>query len=281
MESALLSNHHQAVVSSLLLIGVFALFAARFGRPLRWIAVVLAAALLDQASKAAVLVACRGNSFGRDYSFLHGRLGILYTGNYALGFDASFPFLLLSTLAFVLLLMVLYQRLGRARYRLSATMEISLALITGGLLGILLDRIRLQYVVNFLEFGPNSYIYNLADIFAIIGGALALTRFGELATFLRIGLRRPLAALEPSSQTPPSPRSWRRALRIPALCVATTVALFFLWRVGVNELPPLHEAARKGDLKRVQRLVRRGAPINRARRRRSHATPVCNQRSQS
>ena len=160
MAWSFLSNHNQAVVSSVLLIAVFALFPARFGSLVRWVAIVLGAALVDQGAKALLLARlAHGEHWAEGASYLGGRLLIGYDRNDALGFDASFPFLLLSTLALVLLLCVLYQRLGRAHYRMSTLMEIGLALIVGGLLGILLDRLRLKYVIDFLEFGPLRRLY--------------------------------------------------------------------------------------------------------------------------
>ena len=266
MAWSFLSNHNQAVVSSVLLIAVFALFPARFGSLVRWVAIVLGAALVDQGAKALLLARlAHGEHWAEGASYLGGRLLIGYDRNDALGFDASFPFLLLSTLALVLLLCVLYQRLGRAHYRMSTLMEIGLALIVGGLLGILLDRLRLKYVIDFLEFGPRAvYTYNLADLFAILGGALALSRFGELGLYMRLGLRRPMPRPGETEPDPPllrtAPPRWR--LQLLSLCVVAAVALHFMWQVGAARLPPLQAAAQRGDLERVQKLLRRGARIN-------------------
>lgn len=275
MTWSFLSDYTQAVVASLLLIAVFALFPARFGSLARWVAVVLGAALVDQGSKALLLARLRGDTLYQDHSFLRGWLHLAYCQNDSLGFAVSFPFLLLSTLVFVLLLAVLYQRLGRAHYRMSLVMELGLALMVGGLLGILLDRLRLRYVVDFLEFGRDAnYVYNLADLLTMLGGLLALCRFGELATYVRIGLGRSLPRLGELPPLPhrPAGRVWRQRTAVLSFCATTAIALHFCWQAGAVKLPPLHDAAYRGDLRRVQKLLRRHVDVNR--RDEAGATPL-------
>ncbi|WP_308705627.1 signal peptidase II [Acholeplasma laidlawii] len=49
-------------------------------------------------------------------------------------------------------------------------LKLSLAIIIGGALGNLIDRIRLNYVTDFLEFTLINYpIFNFADVFVVIG----------------------------------------------------------------------------------------------------------------
>jgi len=52
--------------------------------------------------------------------------------------------------------------------------KFALGLIIGGALGNLLDRLRLGYVVDFLQLEFYPAIFNVADIFIIIGGALLI-----------------------------------------------------------------------------------------------------------
>jgi lipoprotein signal peptidase len=56
----------------------------------------------------------------------------------------------------------------------------------GGYLGILLDRIRLGFVVDFLEFGRASqFVYNLADLAVLLAVALLACRAVQFASELR------------------------------------------------------------------------------------------------
>ena len=52
--------------------------------------------------------------------------------------------------------------------------KFALGLIIGGALGNLLDRIRLGYVVDFLQLEFYPAIFNVADIFIIIGGVFLI-----------------------------------------------------------------------------------------------------------
>jgi signal peptidase II len=48
--------------------------------------------------------------------------------------------------------------------------KLSLAIIIGGALGNLIDRVRLNYVTDFLDFTLINYpIFNLADVFVVSG----------------------------------------------------------------------------------------------------------------
>jgi len=72
-------------------------------------------------------------------------------------------------------------------------MSIALGLLLGGAIGNLVDRLRIGYVVDFIDIGIGSwrfYTFNLADsaislaIVLLIGAALfpVLTRLGERPT---------------------------------------------------------------------------------------------------
>lgn len=52
-------------------------------------------------------------------------------------------------------------------------MTLSLAMIAGGAIGNLIDRIRLDYVIDFLDFTLINFpIFNAADVFIVVGTAL-------------------------------------------------------------------------------------------------------------
>lgn len=55
----------------------------------------------------------------------------------------------------------------------SPWLSLSLALISGGAIGNLIDRMRLNYVIDYFEFPfINFAIFNVADVFIVLGTAL-------------------------------------------------------------------------------------------------------------
>jgi len=166
----------QAVVAAVLLIGVLTLYLLRFARSWRWVAIALLVCVLDQAAKALV---SPGPGQQR-MSLLGGWLQIRYAQNWEQGFGGNVPYLVLTTALCVGALYFLYERLLKARYRMSPLAEAAVALMVGGYAGILLDRVRLGFVVDFLEFGPASvFVYNLADLAVFLALALLIARVGQ------------------------------------------------------------------------------------------------------
>lgn len=163
----------QAVLSAVLVVGVLVLYLRRFAPPWRWVAIALAVCVLDQAAKA--LVSPRMEQ--ERISLLRGWLRITYAENWEQGFGGAFSYLLLTTAVCVVALYFLYGRLARANYRMSRLAELGCALMIGGYLGILLDRIRLGFVVDFLEFGKASaFVYNIGDLAVFLALALLVVR---------------------------------------------------------------------------------------------------------
>lgn len=152
---------------------VLVLYLHRFAPPWRWIAVALGVCTLDQAAK--VLVPAH---IGQErMSLFGGWLRITYARNWEQGFGGSFSYLLLVTAICVVALFFLYGRLARVKYRMSLLAELGCALMIGGYVGILLDRIRLGFVVDFLEFGrASAFVYNLADLAVFLALALLIAR---------------------------------------------------------------------------------------------------------
>lgn len=77
------------------------------------------------------------------------------------------------TLAMLLLMVLVYLRTPmEKRYR---WIRIILALLTAGAIGNLIDRLRLDYVVDFLYFELINFpIFNVADIYVTVGMALLI-----------------------------------------------------------------------------------------------------------
>ncbi len=140
-------------------------------------AVALVIVLADQISKFVVLHLVRD---GRQVS-LPGSAELVYFENRLLGFGLSSAGLLTATLAALAALLLLYISLLRRGYRMSFFAEFSAALLLGGCAGILIDRVRLGFVIDWLDLGPASdFIYNLADLAILAGGVLFFTRGTQL-----------------------------------------------------------------------------------------------------
>jgi signal peptidase II len=155
--------------------------AARpLGRPTGSLAVAysgllaLAAAVIaaDQVSKAAVTAALRTRSVG----LLGGAVHLTYARNTG----AAFSILPAGGYAFAVVafavsagIVVYYRRVASG----PTLLRLGLGLVLGGAIGNLIDRIRLGYVVDFIDlrWWP---VFNLADSAIVIGvGALVLQSF--------------------------------------------------------------------------------------------------------
>jgi signal peptidase II len=173
----------EAIVAAVLLVGVLGLYLLRFARSWRWAGIALLVCALDQGAKALV----RPGLEHRRISLLDGWLRITYAENYEQGFGGTVPHLLALTFVCVLALYLLYERLLRRRYRMSPLAELGAALMMGGYLGILLDRVRLGFVVDFLEFGrASAFVYNIADLAVFLALALLLGRGVQYLAELRV-----------------------------------------------------------------------------------------------
>ena len=88
--------------------------------------------------------------------------------------NARWVFLILSTLAIVAVLVYLFWKRPQNKLLLTA-----LVLVTGGGIGNMIDRIKLGYVIDFLDFCAFPkiwpWVFNVADAFVCVGaGLLAL-----------------------------------------------------------------------------------------------------------
>ena len=142
------------------------------GRPLwaPFVAIVATILVADQASKAWITSELSG---GRTISFLGGALRLIYSENdgavFGLFRGQVLVFAVLS-LAVIALLVTMHAKSGRNPY-----MTLTLGLLLGGAIGNALDRIRLGYVVDFVDGGLGSvrfYTFNLGD--ACISAAIVL-----------------------------------------------------------------------------------------------------------
>jgi signal peptidase II len=154
----------------------------RFGaRDMRWLMLVVAAfvVLLDRLSKLWVIAHLKpGNAIvviPKVFRITH----VLNTGAAFSMFESSSSpnlvrhLLVGFSIAAVVVVMVLIWKMGRA---VSLT-SVALALILGGAIGNLYDRIRYQHVVDFLEVHIVHYHwpdFNVADSAIVVGACLLL-----------------------------------------------------------------------------------------------------------
>ena len=131
--------------------------------------VIVLGIVIDQISKLIVVKFLKPID---DFPLWEGVFHLNYHENRGAAFgmlaDNRWVFIVISTVA--ILGMGLYLFFGRAN---STLMGISMALIISGGIGNMIDRLALEYVVDFLYFKLIDFaIFNIADSFVCIGAAL-------------------------------------------------------------------------------------------------------------
>lgn len=139
------------------------------GRPWLWLLVSLAAVVVDQLSK--WLCAAYLKTVG-SITVIPGFLKFTYLENTGAAFGSftehRWVFMIFSTVAIVAV--TIYLLLFAENNRL---LRWSLALIIGGGVGNMIDRISLGYVIDFLDFHAIwQYIFNIADSCVCVGAGL-------------------------------------------------------------------------------------------------------------
>lgn len=133
------------------------------GRPLwgPFVAILAAILVVDQATKAWITSELAG---GRVISFASGALRLVYTENNGAVFGlfrGHVAVFALLSVAVIVLLVGLHARSGRSPY-----MTLTLGLLLGGAVGNAIDRVRLGYVVDFVDGGLGTlrfYTFNVGD----------------------------------------------------------------------------------------------------------------------
>lgn len=101
-------------------------------------------------------------------------MSLKYTQNRGAAFSMlsnhRWVFMILSTVAMGLMIYVLVKE-----YRRHPLLNISLAMVLGGGIGNMIDRVRLEYVVDFFRFDFVDFaIFNVADCFITVGAVLMM-----------------------------------------------------------------------------------------------------------
>lgn len=133
------------------------------------IGIIIGGIVLDQATKLLVVASM---TLSESIPLIPNVLRLTYIHNRGAAFgsmtDKRWLFMIVSTVAIIGLGVYLFS-FGRKGSRLS---QISLALIISGGIGNMIDRIRLEYVIDFIDFCAFSFwtwIFNVADAFVVVG----------------------------------------------------------------------------------------------------------------
>jgi signal peptidase II len=141
-----------------------------------YLAVSLAVLFLDQWTKGIIT---RTMEVHQSRSIIPNLFDLTYVRNSGAAFglfasvDSSLKAILLNSVAVIVFLIVSAYAL-RSSHR-SVRLQVGLALILGGAVGNLLDRVRFGYVVDFLDFAISGHhwpAFNVADSAICIGVAL-------------------------------------------------------------------------------------------------------------
>jgi signal peptidase II len=133
--------------------------------------------LFDQFVKRAVTVRLQGTG-GLGFRLVPGLFDIVYVENTGAAFSllqGKRVFLILFT---ALMLAALIAFIFLKRKSASPVVLTGLSLVAGGGFSNLIDRVRLGYVVDYLEFQPFSFpVFNIADVSVCTGCGLLLLYF--------------------------------------------------------------------------------------------------------
>ena len=131
------------------------------------IAIVVGIVALDQVVKALV---CANIAVGETISFLPGVMHLTQLHNEGAAFSIlvgqRWPQILLTFVDLAVVVILIAKKVLRRRSEL-----ISLAIVTGGAIGNLIDRIVHGYVVDMFALDLFQFpVFNVADIFVVCGG---------------------------------------------------------------------------------------------------------------
>lgn len=135
------------------------------------IAVIAGVVCLDQLTKWLAVVCLQGEaSFPLWKDVLH----FTYVENTGMAFgmmkDHRWVFMVFSTIAIVALSVYLFRFRPEGKW-----MQISMAMIIGGGIGNMIDRVLLGYVVDFIDFALiNFAVFNVADSFVCVGAGIMI-----------------------------------------------------------------------------------------------------------
>jgi len=125
--------------------------------------------VLDQATKYLAVKYLKGNS---PYVIIENFLQLYYVENYGAAFgilqNRKLFFIIVTSIVIISIVFFLYKN----PYNFNKIMQVALAMLLGGSIGNLIDRIRLGYVIDFISTkiggGYDFPVFNIADMFIVI-----------------------------------------------------------------------------------------------------------------
>ena len=135
-----------------------------------WILIMLGSVTVDQISK---LLVVRFLDPNEPLVILRGVFRFSYVENEGAAFgmlaDQRWVFMVLSSVAILALLLYLWKWPPESKWAC-----VALSLVAGGGIGNMIDRVRLGYVVDFIDFYPIPevwpWVFNVADACVCVGG---------------------------------------------------------------------------------------------------------------
>lgn len=130
----------------------------------------------DQGSKAVITAYFEGSRKIRpDVPVLGGLFHLTYTTNTGAAFGVLAGDVVNGTLLVISVAALGFIAWYYWRYRQSLWMRFALVFIASGAMGNFIDRVRLRYVVDFIDVDIGSYqwpFFNLADVFICVGAGM-------------------------------------------------------------------------------------------------------------
>lgn len=138
--------------------------------------VIAVAVILDQLSKLWVVRTLGPQTMTNFIPLFGDEVRIAYSHNTGVAFSLfrGHPEILTLTALLIVAGAIYFYRTQMANERLIA--QLTMGLILGGAFGNIIDRVRLGYVVDFIQVGWFP-IFNLADSFISIGAVLLMAQF--------------------------------------------------------------------------------------------------------
>ncbi len=155
--------------------------------------IAILAVVADQISKYLIV---QNIEYHESAPFIKGVMSFYHTRNTGAAFsmlaDKQWVFMVLSTLAMGIILYLLIKE-----YHRHVLFNVSLAMVLGGGIGNMIDRVRLGYVVDFFHTDFVDFaIFNVADCFVTVGAVL----LGIYVVFIDAKVEKRIKAAQTASE---------------------------------------------------------------------------------
>ena len=141
-----------------------------------WFAVIIVTVFLDQLTKYLTVLHLKPID---TYPIIEDVLHLTYVENTGAAFgmmkDARWVFMITSTVAIIGILGYMIWRAYVKKEKMHWMEALSLSFIVGGGIGNMIDRVRLEYVIDFIDCRfIDFYVFNIADSCVCVGCAMVM-----------------------------------------------------------------------------------------------------------